>query len=535
MFKKLIRKLNYLNLKAENISSQDSSAEKDNENGENIPKSIVKVKAKLEKIVSDSSDFVMREITLGNEPRIKILVAFIDGLVDKKLVNDNLLKPIMVESKISPLEPGLKRQSVITILKENLLSTSELTEVKDFKQSIHDILAGDTILYIDGEEVALKASLRGWATRGVVEPVTEAVVRGPREGFSETLRTNTSLIRRKIINPNLKFENLTIGEQTNTAICIAYIKGIADEKIIETVRSRLKKIKTDAILESGYIEEFIEDAPYSIFPTVGNSEKPDIVAAKLLEGRVAILCDGTPFVLTVPYLLVEAFQASEDYYTRYPFASVVRIIRLIAFFICTTLPALYLALISFNPEVIPFKLLITITSARGGIPYSTFTEAFLMLLGFELMREAGVRIPRPVGPAVSIVGALVLGDSAVKAGLVSTPMVIITAITVISSFILPSLGGVLSFLRLALLIGANIMGLLGIMLTDIFFLVYLCGLRSFGVPYLSPFAPVSPMDFKDTLIRVPIWAMLTRPRVLTWENTPERKYRMKINFRRKED
>ncbi len=535
MFKKLVRKVSYLGLKAENFAPKDSSTKNDNEDREHIPKSIVRVRAKLEEFFSDSSDFVIREITLGNESQIKILVAFIDGLVDKSLITDNLLKPIMVESRIAHLEPGLKRPDVITILKQNLLCTGELMEVTEFMQSIHSILTGDTILYIDGEKVALKASLRGWETRGVTEPLTEAVVRGPREGFTETLRTNTSLIRRKIINPNLKFENLTIGEQTNTAICIAYIKGIADEKIIETVRRRLKEIKTDAILESGYLEEFIEDAPLSIFPTVGNSEKPDIVAAKLLEGRVAILCDGTPFVLTVPYLLVEAFQASEDYYSRAPFASAVRILRVIAFIICTTLPAIYLALISFNPDIIPFKLLITIASARGGIPYSTFTEAFAMLLSFELLREAGVRIPRPVGSAISIVGALVLGDSAVKAGLVSTPMVIITAITAITSFITPPLGGVLPFLRLLFLIGANILGLLGIMFTGMFLMVYLCGLRSFGVPYLSPLAPLSLTDLKDTLVRLPVWAMLTRPRVLTWENTPELKYRMKINYRQKED
>jgi len=535
MFKKIIRKANYLSLKTENISSRESSLEIDSDNTQPIPTSIDKVKEKLQNIVSDSSDFVMREVTLGNETRTKILIAFIDGLVEKQLITDNLLRPIMVDSRITDLEQGMKVPSVITILKENLLSTDDLIEVTDFVQTVHDILAGDTILYIDGEEVALKASLRGWESRGVIEPVTEAVVRGPREGFSETLRTNTSLIRRKIINPNLKFEKLTIGEQTNTAICIAYIKGIANEEIIENVRKRLKDIKTDAILESGYIEEFIEDAPFSIFSTVGNTEKPDIVAAKLLEGRVAILCDGTPFVLTVPYLFVEAFQAGEDYYSRASFTSVVRIIRVIAFIICTTLPAFYLALINFNPEIIPFKLLITITSARGSIPYTTFSEAFLMLLGFELLREAGVRIPRPVGPAVSIVGALVLGDSAVKAGLVSTPMVIVTAITAISSFIIPSLGGVLPFLRLAFLIGANIIGLGGILLTGILFLIHLCGLSSFGVPYLSPFAPISVTDLKDTVVRFPIWAMLTRPRVLTWENTPELKYRMKINLRQKED
>ncbi|MEN6463325.1 MAG: spore germination protein [Syntrophomonas sp.] len=535
MFKKLVRKFKYLNLKAMNNSVKDHAINEGNEKKVAIPKSISEIKRNLGEIFSDSSDFVIREITVGNQKQVKVIIAFIDGLVNKKLINNNLLRPIMLESRHVDLEHGLKRQAISTILMEHLLTTSDLSEVNDFKQTINDILSGDTIIFIDGETLALRANLRGWESRGVVDPETESVVRGPREGFTETLRTNTSLIRRKIINPNLKLENLTIGERTNTSVCIAYIKGIADEKIIETVRRRLKEIKTDAILESGYIEEFIEDAPFSIFASVGNSEKPDIVAAKLLEGRVAILCDGTPFVLTVPYLFIEGFQASEDYYSRAAFSSAVRILRIIAFLITTTLPALYLAFTSFTPEVIPFKLLLTILASRVGIPYSVFTEAFLMLLSFELLREAGVRIPKPVGPAVSIVGALVIGQAAVEAGLASTPMVIITAITAISSFITPPLAGTMPFLRLAFLIGANIAGFLGLIFTAIIFLIHLCAIRSFGVPYLSPFAPITARDLKDTLVRVPIWAMLTRPRVLTWENTPELKYRMKINLRQKED
>ncbi|MGI5922101.1 MAG: spore germination protein [Syntrophomonadaceae bacterium] len=525
MFGKLIRKVNYLKLKTKtqpgaNSSRQDSPVVP-------IPRSIAVVKTKLQEMMAESSDLVIREITMGNEAHTKIIVAFIDGLIDIGMVNTSILRPIMLESRLMPADRSIKRQAVSTILKEYLLPTADLKVVTDFKQTIQNILSGHAAIYINGEPVALTADLKGWQSRAVEDPETESVVRGPREGFTETLRTNTALLRRKIINPNLKFENITIGERTNTAVCIAYIKGLTDERIIETVRRRIKEIKIDAILESEYIEEFIEDAPFSIFSTIGNSEKPDIVAAKMLEGRVAIFCDGTPFVLTVPYLFIEGFQASEDYYSPAPLSSVTRFMRLVAYMITTTLPAVYLAFAVFTPGVIPFELLLTILASRVGIPYSIFTEALLMLLSFEILREAGVRIPKPVGPAVSIVGALVIGQSAVEAGLASTPMVIITALTAITSFITPPLTGTMLFLRVAFLIGANVIGFLGILFVFITLIIHLSTIRSFGVPYLSPLTPITLSDLKDTYIRVPWWAMLTRPRVLTWDDDPERKYRMR--------
>ncbi|MDK2810279.1 MAG: spore germination protein [Petroclostridium sp.] len=533
MFRKISRTFNYLKLKS--LNDKNLKLKNNSNIIENIPGFIQDVKKKLQQIFADCSDFALREVVLGEELQIKIIVAFIDGLVNKQLLNSDIFKPLMIESRIANLNKAFSSNTIIHILKENLLSTYQLEEIKDFKQTVDAILSGDTIIYIDGKTTALKVETRGWEARGIEEPDTESVVRGPREGFTETLRTNTSLLRRKVKNPNLKFEMITLGEQTNTPVCICYIKGIANEEIIETVRRRLKKIKTDAILESGYIEEFIEDAPFSLFPTIGNSEKPDVVAAKLLEGRVAIFCDGTPFVLTVPYLFIESIQASEDYYSRSYFSSMVRWFRILAFLIATTLPASYVALIAFHQDVIPFKLLLTMAASREGIPFSPFTEAFIMGIAFELLREAGVRMPRPIGQAVSIVGALVLGESAVRAGLVSNPMVIVTAITAISSFIIPPLGGAMPFFRIIMLIAANILGFMGLALTTAACVIHMCTLRSFGVPYMAPFAPLSGSDLKDTLVRVPIWAMVTRPRSLTWENTDKTKYRMKINFRKKED
>lgn len=529
MYKKLIKMFNYLSRKS--IINEKESTTKT----KLIPNSIKTLKAELLEIFSECSDFTIREVSLGDEYRCKILIAFIDGLVDKELINNSILKPLMIESREVSLSVKIDNNTIARVLKEHILSISELTELTEFDESIHQILSGETVIYIDGKRIAFYAGTKGWEERGVQEPGTEAVVRGSREGFCETLRVNTSMLRRRIKNPNLKFENMRLGERTKTDVCISYIKGLANEDLVKTARRRLEKINIDAILESGYIEELIEDAPLSIFPTIGNSEKPDIVAAKLLEGRIAIFCDGTPFVLTAPHLLIETIQVSEDYYSRPFYSTFVRLIRFLALMVSSTLPALYVALVSFHQNVIPFKLLLTISASKEGIPFTAFTEALVMGIIFELLREAGVRMPRPIGQAVSIVGALVLGEAAVQAGITSTAMVIVTSLTAISGFVIPSLGGTLPLVRIIMLISANILGLMGIMLTAIAFFVHLCSLRSFGVPYLAPFAPFEGMDLKDTFVRVPLWMMWTRPHALIPDNIGGKSYRMKKNYLTKED
>jgi spore germination protein KA len=319
------------------------------------------------------------------------------------------------------------------------------------------------------------------------------------------------MLRRKIKNPDFMLETMKIGVRTKTDVCIAYIGGLADPKLIEEIRRRLKKINTDAILETGYIEQFIEDAPYSIFSTVANSEKPDKVAAKLLEGRAAILVDGSPFVLTVPMLFMESFQAAEDYYSRPVFASITRLLRFTAFLISVLAPALYVALTSFHQELIPTPLLLTMAAAHEGVPFPSVLEAGLMVAAFEILREAGVRLPRPVGQAVSIVGALVIGESAVSAGLIGAPMVIVVSVTAVSSFIVPpqiDSGGILRFM---LLILSGVMGGFGIAMGLIAVFIHLASLRSFGTTYLSALAPFNAEDMKDSFVRAPIWKLSKRP------------------------
>lgn len=459
-------------------------------------------------IFEKASDIVIREFKIGTEQQVNAFAIMISGLINEASVNENLIKPLMC------LRQDISKESAFESVKESALPVASILESQTLEDTVTAILSGDTALFIDGTDCALLASIRGWEARGVEEPKTESVVRGPREGFVESLGTNTALLRRKIKNSQLKFEKMTVGKQTRTDVCIAYIQGIANDKILQEVKDRISRIETDSVLESGYIEAFIEDAPYSIFPTVGNSEKPDIVSAKLLEGRIAVLTDGTPYVLTVPYLFIEAFQNSEDYYSRPYLATFTRWLRWLSFFIATFLPALYVAATTFHQELIPTTLLISIASAHDATPFPSVVEALLMQVAFEILREAGLRLPKAVGQAVSIVGALVIGDAAVSAGLVGAPMVVVVALTGIASFVIPALTDVSTIARFVLLILASFSGLYGVMLGFVGFLTHQISLRSFGVPYMSPLAPSTIPELKDVFIRTPWWAMAARPRLI---------------------
>lgn len=496
---------------------QGSNGKNDSlETVEPIPKSIEAVKVRLQEIFSECSDFMLREIVCGTDSSIKILVAYINGFVDKKVLNQDVIRPVL--DNFSNEKSRVKGNRISEILKESIVNNNDIKEAGYMQQAVDNILSGEALLFIDGEDKALIIGVKAPQGRRVEEPDTEVSLRGPREGFVENLLTNTTLIRKRIKNPNLKLEMIQLGEQTKTDICICYIKGIANEQIVQEVRDRLKKIKTDAILDSGYIEQFISDSRLSLFPTVGCSEKCDKLAGKLLEGRVAIFCDGTPYVLTVPYLFIETIQASEDYYDHAFFATFMRLLRLLALLISNLLTGLYVAMVAFHHTVIPFKLMITIAASRQGIPFSPFTEAVLMTLTFELLREAGVRMPRPIGQSLSIVGAIVLGEAAVAAGIASNIMVIIIAITAICSFVVPPLIRATMLLRFVFLAAANFLGFLGLSFVIVAVFIHLCGLRSFGVPYMAPFSPLTAPDLKDSLVVVPIWAMITRPRILRTES-----------------
>jgi spore germination protein KA len=513
VFGLLRKKLGFL------LSTQTHKQTKENtgdSNIVNISKNLDKNLQMVEATFEDACDVDIRHFYVGISNKTKAFAVFIDGLVDKKTIDDNILKPLIIEMQL--IADKKNKGNFLNFLKENVLTVGEIKETNDFSYAIDAVLNGNTTLFFDGLDAAIIASTQGWESRSISEPSTDVVVRGPREGFTETLRTNTALLRRKVKNTNLKLETMKIGRQTKTDVCIAYIKGIANQKIIDEVKHRLQQIDTDSVLESGYIEQFITDNPYTLLPTIGSTEKPDAAAGKILEGRVAIITDGTPFVLTVPCLFVENFQTSEDYYTNSYYATFLRWLRFIGFILSMFSPAIYVALVTFHQEMIPSNLLVTMAAAREGTPFPAVVDVIGMGIVYEILQEAGIRLPRPVGQAVSIVGALVIGESAVSAGLIGAPMVIVIAITAISSFVIPSLTEVGTIMRFYYVFLAGFLGLFGIMIGVASFISHLASLHSFGVPYLSPLAPIYISDLKDTFIRVPWWAMKTRPKAIVSPN-----------------
>lgn len=460
----------------------------------------------------NSSDVVFRQFKIGDSTATLV---FIQGLSDEKTINENVLEPLM----------GLHQHSHLTPenISNHLIQISQVAQVTKLNALIEGCLAGESVFLLNHHPQALLLNTRGFETRSIKEPDTEVVVRGPKEGFTEKLQTNTSLIRRKLKNQNLIFENSTLGIQTATTVTICYLKGIAQTDIIQEVKKRLSTIKIDAILESGYIEQLIEDSPLSPFPTISNSEKPDIVVAKLLEGRVAILVDGTPVVLIVPKLFVESFQSAEDYYSRPYYASLVRTLRYVSFFVTTMGPAIYVALLTFHQELVPTDLLISMAAAREGTPFPAVVEALGMGAVYEILREAGIRLPRAVGSAVSIVGALVIGEAAVTAGLISAPLLIVIAFTAITSYVVNALADVTAILRLLFTILAGFMGMLGIIFVFLGTLIHLCALKSFGTAYLAPLAPLQAKGFLDLFIRAPIQTLVTRPTNIASKNEQRQK------------
>jgi spore germination protein KA len=469
----------------------------------------------LENVFKKSSDVTLNEFTTLSG--INVLAVYIEGLVDKHILARDIINSFITQSKELPKSALLDSK----VLK-SLIVASNVKESKLMSAVIEDILNGNTVLFVDGLATALLIDSKGWERRTVDEPDTETVIRGPREGFIENILTNTSLLRRKIKNPNLVIENINLGKQTRTTIAIAYIDGIVNQAVLAEVRSRLNKIDTDSILETGYIEQFIEDNRFSLLATITNTQKPDILAGKLLEGRVAIFCDGTPHVLTVPHLFIETIQTSEDYYSRPFIAAAWRMLRIFALIVAMLLPGLYVALQTYHQEMIPTILLLRMAGSSSDIPFPAGAEMFIMLVFYELLRESGIRLPRAVGSAISIVGALIVGESAVNAGLVSAPVVIVMAATGVSGFIVPALSEAIMIYRFLFLVAGTAMGLYGIVTGIYLFVMHAVSLRSFGVPFTSPLAPSSQGVFEDFIIRFPIWAMKKRPESIVKDNRQRR-------------
>ncbi|WP_312889095.1 spore germination protein [Desertibacillus haloalkaliphilus] len=468
----------------------------------------MKNKTNLEKKLKDCSDVVFRKLKIG--PKYAYLI-FIDGLVDTASLEFHA---------IHELYEYEGKDVTIATIEEQLVSIAEISKKTFIEDIVDEVVSGNTALVVDGINEAILFEANGFETRGITEPETESSIRGPREGFNENLATSIALLRRKLRTKNLKYLNRKVGTETQTKLVVAYLDGLASQELVDEVQRRLDRIEIDGVLESGYIEELIEDNPSSLFPQIQITERPDTVAANLLEGRVAILIDGTPFAMVMPVTFWQLFQASEDYYSRFYISIFLRWVRFIFLSVAIFLPAVYIALTTFHYEMIPTKLLFTFAASREAIPFPAFVEAILMELAFEALREAGVRLPKTIGQAVSILGALVIGTAAVEAGIVSAPMVIVVSLTGIASFTIPRFNVAISIrlLRFPMMILAAIFGLFGIIIGTVFLLTHLCKLRSFGVPYLAPLAPLSVNELKDVFIRTPWWAMEKRPKHIVANN-----------------
>jgi spore germination protein KA len=468
----------------------------------------------------NSVDVVTGEIDMDSTYRWKVGFVYLEGLASTAIVQEQIKGALLNNIRGIQHQWDDGARDPFVMIKNSIPAIGETKLIHHYFALYNSILSGETVILVEGHPYGLAANTTGGNKRAVEEPTSQSVVRGPREGFTESISTNISLIRRRIKTPNLWLETMTIGEVTNTTVGIMYIKGIVNDKIVDEARLRLARIEIDGILESGNIEELIQDETFTPFPTLYNTERPDVVASGLLEGRFAVLVDGTPFVLLAPVLFVQFYQSAEDYYQRAEFATLIRILRYAGFFISLLAPSMYIAITTFHQELLPSSLLISLAAQREGIPFPAFIEALLMEVTFEILREAGVRLPKTVGQAVSIVGALVIGQAAVEAGLVSPAMVIIVAITAIANFIIPSfnMGISVRILRFILMFFAATFGLFGITVGLIGMVQHLCSLRSFGVPYMSPMAPFNLADQKDTIFRLPQWGLFSRPRFISKNN-----------------
>lgn len=482
----------------------------------------------IQDLLGHPSDLSVREFYLGANASHRAALFCIEGLVNTTQINDSVLKELMFEIRQTELDL-IQNKKMIDLVMDHALPINAIKRAGDYKTACERLLKGDSLLFFENTNECLVMDTKGWIDRGIDEPKAETVIRGARDSFNESLRTNTMLVRRRIKDINLRVISREVGEITKTNLEVLYIEGLAQEKVVTEVLRRLDSIKIDGILESGYIEELIHDEPYSIFPTMYSTERPDIVAGNLLEGRVAILTDGTPFALIVPTLFVQFFQSVEDYYQRSYFSSFIRLIRYLAFILALFTPAVYIAIVTYHHALLPTSLLVSISNQRKAVPFPTIVEVLIMEITFEILREAGIRMPRAIGSAISIVGTLVLGEAAVSAGIVSNFMVIIVSITAISSLIVPeyNFANPIRILRFIFIILAATLGFFGLSIGLTFLIIHLVSLRSFGVPYMYPFAPFDFKALKDTVIRAPISMMKTRPKILTNENVQRQKEEVK--------
>lgn len=448
-----------------------------------------------------SADLTIRKISLCH---LSAALVTIDNMTDKQVLTQSILIPLL-----SYEFSGTPQQALLCI-RDKVLCTPEWLELTTLEQIEDKIMSGFAVLLLDGCQTSAAVGLQGYASRSVSEPEADIVQRGSKEGFVESLRVNMTLLRRRLKTPLLTFETMTIGKTSHTEIALAYLSGTASEDILEEVRQRLRHAPLDTLLAAGYLVPFLEDkGDYSFFSSVGVSERPDTICGKLTEGRIAVMIDGVPSALIVPYIFAEHFQSLDDYSNRAYFATFTRILKYAAFLISVFLPGLFVSIGTFNPELFPAVMLNQLAAAIASTPLSLTAETIIILFIYEIMREAGLRMPQPLGYAVSIVGGLVVGDTAVNAGLIGAPTLMVVAISAISSYVVPNLYAPSAVLRLIFTLVGGALGIWGISIAGAVVLVNLCSKNSFGVPYTSAITPMSAVSLRDVVVRAG-WKTLSR-------------------------
>jgi spore germination protein KA len=458
-----------------------------------------------------SADFRINQFRLG---KTECAVLWFASMADQAVLSAKLQ-----HAMDNFFQQGEELQDNLTLeeLCRRALPGSGCAVEQDRSRLIDECLRGKAVLLVDGLEGGICIGVVNSSTyRQVEEPSTQTIIKGPKEGFTESIETNLGQIRRRITHPGLCFEKYVMGSDTSTTVYLAFIQGIMNPDILEEARKRLTKAKPNALFDSGMLEDYIVDKTLTPFPLIYTTERPDGVCGHLVSGKAAILVDGSPFVLTIPTVFSDFFQSSEDYYQPFMISTFVRFIRYLSFLIALLFPAVYISAITYHMELVPTELLFTISSQRENLPFPVFVEALLMEITFEILREAGVRMPRAVGPTVSIVGGLVIGTAAVEAGIVSNIMVIIVALTAISSFVSPiyNLSVSSRLLRFGLLTLGALAGFYGVMMGMMVMIGHMCSIRSFGVPYTAPFAPLNMKEHEDILLRFPLWFLKKRPAYL---------------------
>ncbi|MGE6486870.1 spore germination protein [Paenisporosarcina sp. NPDC076898] len=457
----------------------------------------------MQTIFGDSSD--VRMIHFLEKP-VPFVLYYIEGLINKKQLDSSVIEPI------NNWQRTKGKSGKATDVIHQLDVSAEISSNQQVEDVIMSILKGQVAIFVEGLNEAFTVPLETWPSRAVEEPIAQTIVRGSREGFTETLLVNTSLIRRRLMDPTLRFKSFQVGNITKTPILVAYLESQVEQDVLQEVLKRVANVNTNKVFESGMLEELIQEKGYSPFPTFQATERPDSAAAALVEGKVLIMMEGTPFALITPTTFISFFQAAEDYYHHFDISTLTRFIRIIAFFLSISLSAIFIAVTTYHHELIPTSLLVSLAAQREGVPFPAFVEALLMEIMFEILREAGIRMPRPIGSAVSIVGAIVIGESAVAAGLVSPAIVIVVALSAISSFVSPyyAHSGAARLLRFVNMTFAATAGIFGIIFFFLGLLIHLCSRTSMGKPFFTPILSFHPDKLKDGIFRFPLWWTQTK-------------------------